>query len=43
MLFSSSSPSLLALAALVAHAPLAGFSLLAAFVQTVLRPQSGFM
>jgi hypothetical protein len=37
-----SSPSL-ALASLVAHAPLAGVSLLTAFVQTVLRPHSGFM
>ena len=42
VMLSASSPSL-ALAALVAHAPLAGFSLLAAFVQSVLRPQSGFM
>lgn len=37
-----SSPAL-ALAALVAHAPLAAFSLLAAFLQTVLHSQSGFM
>jgi len=39
----SSSSLSLAVASLVAHAPLAGFSLLAAFVQIVLRPQSGFM
>jgi len=41
-MLSSSSPAL-AVASMVAHAPLASFSLLAALVQTVLRPQSGFM